>query len=945
MKVSIIVAAYNAEKYVAETMNSLVNQTIDDYEIIVVNDGSSDSTLDILKEYEKAYSFVQVIDKENGGPSSARNAGLDIARGEYVYFFDADDILEADALSALYKQAKKRRADLVIAKYDIFNRFKTFPVNGINDLVAEKRIKKYDTRILWTFSLCNKLFKREIIEEYSLRLPPISYSEDGAFLMNYIYHCKRITGLDKVIFHYRRMYDGEAESITASVSPSKIRDYIEAHHLIFAAAEKSLLKDFPQYSSLQEIMEKEEEIHKYMNEISRKELSILLDQFYTKFWEVGEDTVGLLVEEIQDKLQSLDMRDISMLQDGHPEYSLFHLPTNKEEALAQSHFTVVLYGTEEVREDFINSLASLLLQNLVTLTIMVPESMRSIIEEEDMLHGNLIFVEADSERELFYYGLNHAKTPYITFGNPKVGYINNAFKYAVKNFIKSPADFLIELVYHRNYGDIQGILLNRMTLNSLKLGYEENPFLAMDNLLANKFFRVEFLRRQNLDESKDLLEHLPEFYKRGYYPFMNDGVVLYEAPEETFIDFVGTPETIPFMKEYLKEKPADLNSPEVVRDLNEVLSKMVRYPTNTPLQWFSKKVVSFLKKHEVEDKVLFFSIRKDGELEGNAKALYPYVKGKKVVCAKMLPHNIFTEWKMFYQIYTSKVIVTDDYVRYIRNFQLRENQRVIQLWHACGAFKKFGQQGTNMSIPLDNATHAQYNLVTVSSENIRSIYADAFNIDIHKVRALGVPRTDLFYDEKWIQERKDRIYEKYPQFKEKSVIIYAPTFRDVNGDRSEFHPALDFEQLSKSLLPNQMLIICPHPVMKNDIVDGEYENIKVIRDFSTNDLMHISDMLITDYSSVIFEYALLRKPIVFFCYDLANYNRGFYLNYPDDLPGDVFETQEELSEYLQATEKHVITEKYERFIEKYMAACDGHSCERIAELINSYMEGSKDEGK
>ena len=103
--------------------------------------------------------------------------------------------------------------------------------------------------------------------------------------------------------------------------------------------------------------------------------------------------------------------------------------------------------------------------------------------------------------------------------------------------------------------------------------------------------------------------------------------------------------------------------------------------------------------------------------------------------------------------------------------------------------------------------------------------------------------------------------------------------------------------------------------------------------------MHVSYMLITDYSSVIFEYALLKKPIAFFCYDLANYNRGFYLNYPDDLPGDVYETQDDLITYIRSEDRHVMTERYTKFLEKYMSACDGHSSERIADVINSYMEG------
>ena len=127
--------------------------------------------------------------------------------------------------------------------------------------------------------------------------------------------------------------------------------------------------------------------------------------------------------------------------------------------------------------------------------------------------------------------------------------------------------------------------------------------------------------------------------------------------------------------------------------------------------------------------------------------------------------------------------------------------------------------------------------------------------------------------------------------------------------------------------------------MKNAIIDKKYPNIQVVRDFSTNDLMFISDMLITDYSSVIFEYALLKKPIAFFCYDLATYNRGFYLNYPDDLPGPIFENQVSLTEYLRDKSKHIMDDKYELFIQKYMSGCDGHSCERIAKLVNDYMKG------
>ena len=121
MKISVIIPAYNAEKFLVESLQSVVNQTIDDFEIIVIDDGSTDSTLDILKNYEKSYENFNVICQENAGPAAARNKGLDVAKGEYIYFFDADDVLELDALESLYATAHRRKSDLVIAKYDIFN--------------------------------------------------------------------------------------------------------------------------------------------------------------------------------------------------------------------------------------------------------------------------------------------------------------------------------------------------------------------------------------------------------------------------------------------------------------------------------------------------------------------------------------------------------------------------------------------------------------------------------------------------------------------------------------------------------------------------------------------------------------------------------------------------------------------------------------------------------
>lgn len=937
-KISVIIAAYNAEKYLSETLDSIFLQTMNrsEYEVIVINDGSSDTTLDILNSYKQKYSNLIIINKENGGPSSARNSGLDVAQGEYIFFFDADDILEGDALNSMYNTASEKEADLLIAKYDIFNRHTTIEIHNLDELVILEEIDKYNTDILWTFALWNKLFRRSLIQKYNLKFAPISYSEDGAFVTEYLYHCDKITGLDQVITHYRKYDDGG--SITASISPSKIKDYITAHQLILSSAKESFLRDYPEYNSIEEARQQNTEIHDYLNTIIQKELQIILNQFYIQFWSLDTETVQRLINEVHSLLQTLDMRTISLLSSSFPEFSLYDIKSSKEEVLANALFTAVLYGDRADKKNFMKSLKSLEQQNLIFMKIIVPFSMKTSIEKEGLLQDNVFFEECSSKEELFTRTLNEAQTPYIAFCDTEITYAVGAFRLAYKQFIKH-YDFVIEGIYHKKYTQPQPTLLTRISSTSLRSGKKYNPCLAMDATLANKFFSVEFVRTLSSDFNTALPEFIEECYSRGNYLYRLDGMLLYNNPLETFIDYISTEKTRPFIEDYLKDKPVTLNSPEILYDPAESGMKFRHLPDETEEEQAWNQKAAALQKKPLQNQVLFVSVRADGHLEGNAKALYPFIKGKKVICASRLPHDPETALKMTEAILTSKVIVTDDYVKYLRYFPLRPKQRVIQLWHACGAFKKFGQRGTNLSLPEDRATHAQYNLVCVSGEEVRSIYADALDVNYNKVKALGCPRTDEYFNKRLINKIKRKIYFHHPSLIGKSLIVYAPTFRDVGCDRSEFHPELDFDRLSKELLPNQVLLICPHPIMKNEILPHKYKNIRVMRDFSTNDYMLVSDMLITDYSSVIFEYALLRKPIAFFCYDLATYDRGFYLNYPEDLPGDVYTDQNELTEYLTHPEKHIITDKMNDFIAKYMSACDGHSCERIAHLINSYMEG------
>lgn len=936
MKVSVIIAAYNSAEFVVETLESVLNQTLEDFEIIIVNDGSTDNTLEILNDYASNYDKITVIDQENSGPAMARNRGLDIAKGDFIFFFDADDILELDALEEMYNAAVKRNADLVIAKYDIFNQFKTIHIKNIDDLVCKKEIYKYDPLIIWTYSLSNKLFRHSVIKEHNFRLADIDNAEDGEFMIRFMLNCNKITGLDKVVFHYRKLVLGQYGSITSFVNYKKVDDYIKAHNLILNSVESSILRDFPKYDTLEEAKRDNAEIMQYVNEIIRKEIHLLLDQMYTKFWNSEEETIKLIVDEINSKLKLLDIKSISKLKELHSEMSLNNICFERGKVLDSACITAVLFATENQKDEFLECLNSLVVQNLINIKIVIPEYLKDEVVNSGIYQENIVFDKADSKDDFYNEQLSKATTEYIAFCDPKFIYFTNAFRSAYRFFKKYSPDFISELVYHSNYGEIQPVTVNKIAFNQLKGGSKKFERLCCDRTLHNKFFNVEFLKNCLKGYSGPIIDKLEDFYGSGYFNFNNTGNVIFNDLNERFIDYIATSDSRKHIESYLEEDKSGLDSNVLKTRSVETFPKLLKYKNINLKNILKNIVISLYKNKKVKDRVLFYSNRTHGKLSGNSKAVYPYINCKKIIAAKT-HFNIFDELSMIKKIMTSKVIVADDYVRYLRYIALKPEQRVIQLWHACGAFKKFGQRGTNMAISTDLASHAQYNLVSVSSDYIRSIYADAFDVDIRKVRAIGCPSTDKFLNNNVKNKIINKIYKQYPEFKDKSVIIYAPTFRDAGKGRNEFVPQIDFDELSKQLLPNQLFLICPHPVMKNKIVEKEYSNIKVIRDFSTDNLMMISDMLITDYSSVIFQYSLLNKPMAFYCYDFDSYNRDFYLNYPDDLPGEVFKTQQELTDFITNTKNFSVSDKQKAFFDKYMSACDGNSSKRIADLINSYV--------
>lgn len=345
-----------------------------------------------------------------------------------------------------------------------------------------------------------------------------------------------------------------------------------------------------------------------------------------------------------------------------------------------------------------------------------------------------------------------------------------------------------------------------------------------------------------------------------------------------------------------------------------------------------------IRKMKLKNQIAFVTARSNEELLPNIRGAYDRTNGKKVVFTRMMPYDDEQMDAAIQTVYSSKVVVTDDFFYLFRKFGKKPGQKIVQLWHAAGAFKKFGMDGTSLFPEVDRLYHKDYDLVSVSGENVRGIYAGAFGVEEERVKAYGIPRTDKLLNAEYVSQVRKRILTEHPNLAGKQIILYAPTFRDGKGqDKHEFRPEMDFESLSHSLKENQVFLICPHPVMQNRIVPGSYENIIQVEDFTTNEMMCVADLLITDYSSVIFEFSLLDKPMVFYCYDYDEYNRDFYLDYEKDLPGKLLRSYSELEEYICKGDFNE-ADRAREFRKWYMSACDGKSSERLARVLEKLLK-------
>lgn len=361
----------------------------------------------------------------------------------------------------------------------------------------------------------------------------------------------------------------------------------------------------------------------------------------------------------------------------------------------------------------------------------------------------------------------------------------------------------------------------------------------------------------------------------------------------------------------------------------------------------------YAKASVQENKIVFLEIRMQ-KLTDNFLLLYDRLQkegkydlvschiGEGLVSRREQRKNCLAALR---EIATAKYVFINDSTYLIGCLDLRPETKVVQVWHACGAFKKFGFStaekifGANREQLLKFPLHKNFSYVTVSSPEVRWAYAEAFNMkdQMEKVVATGVSRTDVFYNKNLIKAAEEKLHRLMPSSKEKKVILYAPTFRGRVA-RAYSPEEMDMKQMFQAFNEEYVLVSKHHPFVKKrpEIPEemGDFAR-DMTEDMTIEELLMVSDICISDYSSLIFEFSLFERPMIFFAYDLEEYFdwRGFYYDYDEMTPGPICRTTEEMIDYIQNLDTRFDKQQVIDFKEKFMSACDGGATERILNMV------------
>ncbi|QUW21219.1 bifunctional glycosyltransferase family 2 protein/CDP-glycerol:glycerophosphate glycerophosphotransferase [Sporosarcina sp. Marseille-Q4063] len=875
-KLSVIVIAYNNEIYIEEALESLDAQTFDDMEVVVVNDFSSDSTGELINRFVEGKPKFKAIHlpENSGGCSTPRNTGIANTTGEYVMFLDGDDWYTIDACEKMVAGMERTQSDFVAGQVIRTNNYEIWYHRQIYSREHTNiNIREFSMLLFDSLSV-NKIYKRSFLDKHKLRFPEGIHYEDIYFTGQAYFLAESVSIIPEPIYYWRVVEDADVKSITnRRFDFDNFKNRIIAHRL------------FDQF--LQDNGDILYQTHKN-NKFLRHDLKLYTNDYL------------LFDEDYKNRFHKMTF---DYLRETMDEYEFIRLPENE-----RIMYYLLFIGDREAFDDYV-----FYKNNLPT-------------------KSNRIYNVGSS----YYFRSsisNDKNEKFLGITQPEINYNINDINLE-KNNLTFHADVQVGSIDNSEITSFW-VLRNRQTGATIHNEHSDNGNVNfnLNQMEPGNYYLSLFVRHMgNLHKSLVKNSNVSELsnvevkdqkLSKSIFINQNNSFAIKVRPIQKLEQFKWM---------YNKRKSA----------------KPIRRPgiIQTKLTSYTRKII---KKLPVRSKWILFESNMGKQYSDNPKYIYKmmsetqndykYIWSFEDPKAIKLPRPAVkvkrNSLKHFYYLNRSKYWVDNQGMAHLT--EKKEQQIYLQTWHGT-PLKKMGydQKKLPSKAELDRLkiqTKAWDYFVSPNAYST-NIFKKAFRYGGEIIES-GYPRNDILINQR--REVIQKVQDRFEIGSEKKVILFAPTFRDWDPD--SFQKVIkDMQAISQEIDDNSIVLLRLHYLLSNKISQADLPS-NVINVSTYNDIQELyllADVLITDYSSIMFDYALLKRPIILYCYDLEEYvtRRGMYFDLIEKAPGPICRTIDDVLYYLNHQENdEIFDEHLERFINEFGSLEIGRSASRVIEQV------------
>ncbi len=367
-RLSVIIAVYNGEKYLEKTLESLITQTTEDFEVIIVDDGSTDKTAEIAQSYCDEYNGFYLFKCEHRGVYAARNTGIEKAKGDFLMFLDCGDLITDSSVEAVFKCADDNNADIITGRCwrngDI-----EYEYEKSLDLIATMpEIDMLESRLLYSETIGAKAFARKFFEHYNIRFLDLTAHGELLFIMQCVFCNVKISGCSEFILEksVKPIEDGFSKFELPTLENVKSAKYVFSE--IFDMGRDKITEQTGSCDGDEA----------YIQEIIYMIYRFYLDTFYRKYWYMSAQTINEMKLEFEKYAQLVKPERFKKLAEANSDLRLPYIYTDKKEAVGEAEFTFLFDLTDPA--DFKPMLRSIYAQTYPFFEIIVSESRFSLPE-------------------------------------------------------------------------------------------------------------------------------------------------------------------------------------------------------------------------------------------------------------------------------------------------------------------------------------------------------------------------------------------------------------------------------------------------------------------------------------------------------------------------------------------------------------------------------------